>query len=622
MQAGRISARLFFGNALLLALVLIVGILFHSLRIGALRDSAIAQAAAVDAATLALLVEQSTQEPDWSHVFAAFADRDVRMVRSDANGRTVAVYGTAHDAESERMAEPELLRLAEEPRVSARRVISGTRWSIEARRCGTAVAPAGAVWVAHRHPALPLIDAPALAMIFAVALLMALVNLSVAVSVARRHAAPLHAMSEAARRIAAGDAGVRADALQPGDLGVLARSLNDIRDRLAASFSTIDRHQLTLEALLNQLNEGIVVTRADGRVALVNATALRMLNVTGAATPTAADCQRLIGAALERVVPRRDLQELLRFTPETQGEAAAGAGGGADNRIQVDQPGGERHLLARASNILLPAGGRQEPGQRERGRLLLLTDITELARTVQIKTDFVANASHELRTPLTAIRSAIEALLEMDLTQEREYAQKFLRMIDRHSARLIALVSDLLDLSRIESPARSFEAQRMDWLNVSRDLYERFEDRILAKRLQWDCRVPEGAPRAFRASAYLLSLVLDNLVDNAIKFTPEGGRITITFHRDDRNATIEVIDSGCGIAPEHQRRVFERFYQVERARSGSERGTGLGLSIVRHAVTAMRGTIELTSQPGIGTRFVLRIPQDAPSNDAEVQYPA
>ncbi|MBL8877642.1 MAG: HAMP domain-containing protein [Phycisphaerales bacterium] len=608
MPASNVAGKLLFGNAALLAILIFLGVGVGSILTFKTRQTAMAQVTRSDANALRLLIDQAPNEPNWELIFQSFGDPAVRILRVDEAGNVLAAFGAPHDVELERMAAPELESLKSQPSVTTERVLAGQRWRIEGRRCQR-----GAVWVAHQYEQYPLIDVRLGVSIVAVALLLAVVNLSIGAGVARQNAEPLRRISEAARRLATGDVTSRADALKSGDLGALARAINEIRDRLAAHRETVNRQQITLDALLSQLHEGIVVATADGRIALINATALRMMNVTGLSAPTAEDCRRLTGAALERAVPRRDLQDLLRLESistdglrDTEREARVDESM-REARIQLDQPGGDMHLLARASHIVLPGTGEQP----DRGRLLVLTDITELARTVQIKSEFVANASHELRTPLTAIRSAIEALLDMDLTHERDYAQKFLRMIDRHSVRLIALVSDLLDLSKIESPVRAFETQRMDWMHVSRDLFERFENRITAKSIRWNCPIRGDGHRSFYASAYLLTLVLDNLVDNALKFTPEEGTITVEFSRTENEAVIAVMDSGCGIAPEHHRRVFERFYQVDRGRSGEDRGTGLGLSIVRNAVNAMRGNIELTSQPGTGTRFTLHIPQTA-----------
>jgi len=243
----------------------------------------------------------------------------------------------------------------------------------------------------------------------------------------------------------------------------------------------------------------------------------------------------------------------------------------------------------------------------ENGRLLVLTDVTELTRTLQMKADFAANASHELRTPLAAIRAAVETMATIELGEDPGSAVQFLSVIDRHSSRLEALVADLLDLSRLEQPTATFERTPLKLKEILRDVHRRFADRLTDKRLDWRCDV-EVPSDAVQASSHLLRLILDNLVDNAVKFTDEGGSIAITCRPANGGIAVTVADTGCGIPPDEHDRVFERFYQVERARSGTMRGTGLGLSIVRHAVSVMGGTIQLDSQVGKGTRMTFTIP--------------
>jgi signal transduction histidine kinase len=242
------------------------------------------------------------------------------------------------------------------------------------------------------------------------------------------------------------------------------------------------------------------------------------------------------------------------------------------------------------------------------GRLLVLTDITELTRMLQVKTDFVMNASHELRTPLSAIRAAVETLLGMDGAEHTHASRQIVHMIDRHSARLEAMVADLLDLSRIESGTARFQPETLHLEQTLSELRERFARRLNEKDLHWEMEThPPDATATVSPS--LLNIVLDNLLDNAIKFTPDGGTVRTVAKVDNSTCHICVEDTGCGISEDEQSRVFERFYQVERARTGTTRGTGLGLSIVRHAVNAMSGSVDLDSAVGQGTRITITIPQ-------------
>lgn len=429
---------------------------------------------------------------------------------------------------------------------------------------------------------------------------------------------PMQQIRAVARSLSEGDVSSRVEVSGSDELAELGVSLNELRGRWAADMRTIDRQRRSLESLLNQLHEGVVVVRPDGRIALINPAAVQLLNLD----PIGRDGGvQYIGKIVERVIPHYDLQQLLRITAPrepgidlTKSSEFQLHGGSSvqEARLQLETAGGLMHILARASDLTL---ADPQPGDRPAaaGRLLVLTDITELSKTIQIKTDFVANASHELRTPLSTIRAAIETLASMNLMEESEDAAHFINVVDRHSARLSAMVSDLLDLARLESPDARFQRNDIAPRQILLELQERFADVFRAKGLLWEMRCEDAQRPLISISPQLLRLVLDNLVDNATKFTERGGRISVSCISEPGQVTFAVADEGCGIPEQEQERVFERFYQVERARSGPERGTGLGLSIVRHAISRMRGEVALESKVGIGTRITVRIPQERSS---------
>lgn len=383
------------------------------------------------------------------------------------------------------------------------------------------------------------------------------------------------------------------------ELEVLTDTLNSLRGRMLSQVELIDRQRGMVEALVNQLSEGVVVARADGRIALINPAAVRLLSLH--VQPAAHET--LIDEPVEACIPQHALQELL--APLTSIGSESG-GRMPDERLEVQTPSGSIHLLARGSTLLLAGDEAQTP---ETGRVVVLTDITELQRTIQMRTDFVANASHELRTPLSTIRAAIETLLGMDLVTEGPAALQFLRKIDRHSARLEQMVADLLDLSRLESPMERFEPETVEIRKLVQDIQGRFADALERKGLQWSVEIEPPSAVTLRVNPRLVRLALDNLVDNAARYTDAGGAVRLRIRVGRPEAWLEVSDTGCGIPPEDQQRVFERFYQVQRSRSGPDRGTGLGLSIVRHAVGAMKGRVELSSTPGQGTTVRFSVPQ-------------
>lgn len=429
---------------------------------------------------------------------------------------------------------------------------------------------------------------------------------------------PLEQITEAARDLARGELSKEVPMVGTEETLSLAGAMNRMRERLARHLETINRQRLTLESLVAQVHEGVLVVDPNGRIVTVNPAAVRLLDLRSNRQDGSFD-----GMPVEQCVLDHDVQQLLLRRPGDESYAVTvsseGTGGSGRGRTQpvrelnlrVESEEGERSLLARASDIVLP--GFASPEDRgdagsHPGRLLVLTDITEFSKTIQVKADFAANASHELRTPLSAIRMAVETLKSMDLAQDAAPAVHFLDVIARHSRRLEEMVKDLLDLSRVESPGARFEREEVSTRELLDDIREAFGGAILDKDMRWDTQISSECGRLL-VNPVLIRLTLTNLVENAIKFTGAGGAIRVDVQRSSRGVEFLVSDTGCGIAPEEQSRVFERFYQVMRARSGSERGTGLGLSIVRHAVVAMGGEVSLTSVVGEGTTVRVVIPQ-------------
>ncbi len=416
---------------------------------------------------------------------------------------------------------------------------------------------------------------------------------------------PIRRITVAARSLSRGDLTARARVVGSDELAGLAQSLNQMRDNLANQMDTIERHKRTLASLLTQLQEGVIVVDAAGKLVLINPAAQRLLGLAAGAEAM------LIGKPVVEFIKDETVIGMLQAhkSPSYNEQDEA--------RIQVQLGSRQIWILARAGDIVLPGSSMpQDPGEhRISGRLLVLTDVTEFQQMIQMKTDFAANASHELRTPLSAIRGATETLLDIDFTSDPQRAHHFVDMIDRHSSRLESIMNDLLDLSRIESSPTRFKASAISLHEVLTGLYQRHQEKLAQKGIQWVVDKPADLD-AVMLNSYLIRLILDNLVDNACKFTPEGGTVAVRCRRHLREDTdgsqleISVSDTGAGIPEEDRDRVFERFYQVSRDRAGTMPGTGLGLSIVRHGVSAMKGTVKLTSTLGEGTTFSIYIPQN------------
>ena len=256
-----------------------------------------------------------------------------------------------------------------------------------------------------------------------------------------------------------------------------------------------------------------------------------------------------------------------------------------------------------------------------RGAVIVLHDVTELIRLETVRRDFVANVSHELKTPLTAIRGLLETLLD-DASMDAEMRRRFLEKAHVQGLRLTALVQDLLALSRIESEEGAVEHRRMDLCETVRAAVRRIDPTLTGRALTLDVSLPDEPVYVF-GDEEAIRQITDNLLDNAFKYTPDGGSIGVRVSRQEENAVIRVKDSGIGIEAIHLDRIFERFYRVDKARSRELGGTGLGLAIVKHLVEALRGTIDVASEVGRGTTFRVFLPSaSSPSLDTEDPPPS
>jgi two-component system, OmpR family, phosphate regulon sensor histidine kinase PhoR len=273
------------------------------------------------------------------------------------------------------------------------------------------------------------------------------------------------------------------------------------------------------------------------------------------------------------------------------GELAARALTGGTDRKELTLPSLQKIVMASLAPL---------PGQRA---LVLLRDLTETKRADSMRRDFVANASHELRTPVAAISGAVETLLGGGITLDPA-ARSFIEMIERHAGRLTRLTQDLLDLSRLESGEWRVELGAVEVA----PLYDTVLELVRARAAQRKVTVVADAPQKLRVMAdrRALEQILVNLLDNAIKFSPESGRVTVLADGAGSHIVISVIDQGIGIEPRHLQRIFERFYRVDSGRAREAGGTGLGLAIVKHLTQAQGGEVGVESGAG-GSRFWVRL---------------
>jgi signal transduction histidine kinase len=344
---------------------------------------------------------------------------------------------------------------------------------------------------------------------------------------------------------------------------LLGRSADELQQRVTA----LDHDTTTMGNVLSSMEEGVVLVGPTGRV-------------------------RLSNPAAERLLGTRHLTMSGLLPMAFQKAARTAAADGAAVAVEVET--GSPSRWARATAI--PVGD-------DGSVLLVVRDVTEAKRLEAVRRDFVANASHELKTPAASIQAAGETIRSA-ARDDPSVIPRFAEQLEREAFRLSHIVSDLLDLSRLETGDELDEEVGLD--QVVKEERDRFEE--AAREGGLTLSIDLGPVPPVQGSARDLSLLVRNLVDNAIRYTRPGGRVDVSLSGQGEEVVLSVADTGVGIPTRELPRIFERFYRVDRARSRETGGTGLGLSIVKHVIENHGGTVNVTSELGRGTCFEVRLP--------------
>jgi two-component system, OmpR family, phosphate regulon sensor histidine kinase PhoR len=373
-------------------------------------------------------------------------------------------------------------------------------------------------------------------------------------------AEPLRAMTASASQLAKGNYDIVVPAAStPDEIGALGRALATLGSELKARIGELTRERDRLSAILETMVEGVLVIGWGQELVVVNPSAAAIL---------ASD------------------EKIASLLAETMAK-------GESSQVEIESA--ERALVINVRPLAKTTGG---------GAVAVLHDVTQLRRLENMRREFVANASHELRTPVAAIQGYAETLLR---GVEAKTQAEFLEVIHRHARRIARLVEDLLRLSEIEARApEKITRGPVQIADVVANVEETMRERLVQRRIALVVEIEKGVVAL--AGEDELEQVLTNLVDNAIKYGREGGRIVVRSRRDRGRTIVEIEDDGPGIGEEHLPKIFERFYRVDPARSRALGGSGLGLSIVRRLVESMNGSISVDSAHGRGARFVVALP--------------
>lgn len=395
---------------------------------------------------------------------------------------------------------------------------------------------------------------------------------------------PIKEITKQATLVAEGDFEKRVRVYGQDEIGQLSNAFNNMTARLKEALAINEEEKEKLTSILTNMNDGVLATDERGRVIVMNPRAKQMLG------------------ADERVAIGMDLFALLGIPPEPELLQA-------QDSVQVKLiaiPDSREEVEELQVRLSVTSIHRREKGIS--GNIVVLQDVTEQEKLEWSRREFVANVSHELRTPLTTIKSYLEAL-EDGALEEPELAKRFVGVTRNESERMIRLVTDLLHLSRLDSKEAGLKKRMTDVGEMLEDVADRFSFQLRQRRIGISIHVQPEVGQVL-LDRDQIDQVLDNLVSNSIKYTGDGGLLTIRarLEANGEQLEIEVEDNGIGIPKKDLSRIFDRFYRVDKARSRNMGGTGLGLSIAREIVKAHGGSITLESELNQGTRVAFMLP--------------
>lgn len=390
---------------------------------------------------------------------------------------------------------------------------------------------------------------------------------------------PIKIMEAGARRFAKGKLKLKVPESNIQELGSLAQSLNLMAENIYDRIRVITQQKNELLAIMSSMTEGVLALSPDGKILSCNRAAASLFGLQS---------NSILGRPLHEVIRHT---ELIDFS----------------SRMIEGKKSQQCHIIVyepeeRSLNVI----GSRMPAKKGSigGTVLVFTDLTQIQKLEGVRREFVANVSHELKTPITSIQGYVETLLD-GAVHDQANAQNFLEIIAKHATRLGQIVDDLLELSRIEELSEGDQQHlKLTALNPIVDATLReFQSLAEARSISIVKQIDQNLSLALNEK--LFSHALGNLLDNAIKYSEAGSRVTIRSKVDDDRIVLEIADQGQGIEPEHLSRIFERFYRIDKGRSRDVGGTGLGLSIVKHIARIHHAELEVESVPGKGSTFRL-----------------
>lgn len=392
----------------------------------------------------------------------------------------------------------------------------------------------------------------------------------------------INKLNKMAQEFAKGNLSITVSNFTDDELGQLNNAMQIMAYNLNEYLQKTLQEKDQMETILASMVEGVLAFDLTGRLMLINKTAEKMLDVVW---EESRECYFL------EILENYQIANLLNNCL-------------VDGQIQMAEVRLSSEDLEYYRVYITPINGKEGTSQ---GAVMVLRNVTKLRQLEQMRSEFIANVSHELRTPLTSIKGFVETLLDGAL-EDHEVANKFLTIINTETDRLSELISDLLFLSRLETGDMEIVKEEIDSWALLDKIINLLQPVAMNRDIKISSEVQTGA-EFFQARQDMIEQVLINLLDNAIKYSHEGGLIKVIIASQEDNVVLQVIDQGIGIPPESLTRLFERFYRVDKARSRKVGGTGLGLSIVKHIVESHHGRVLVESQENRGTTFTVILPK-------------
>ena len=400
--------------------------------------------------------------------------------------------------------------------------------------------------------------------------------------VSRRISRPVEQMKTSAIEFAKGNLTARLPVPESEELSELAVTMNQMAQNLYEKIQDFKNRSMELEAVHSSMQEGVIAIDKSGRIITINDAAAKILGFSAS---------KLKDRYILEIARNIEFQEFIQKALSTHEPV--------EEDIQI---AGDEDLALHIHSTAL-----YESGNKRMGTLIIFHDITRIRRLEKMHKDFAANVSHELKTPLTTIKGFIETLQQMPTNSDISDNENFLTIIEKNVNRMIDLINDLLALSRLERmQGTDIHLEDQNIAALIQVAVNTCHSKIQEKKMSIKIDCPEDI--IAMVDPILMEQAIINLVDNAVKYSPEGNLIEISAVKTVETIDIQIKDSGNGIQPEHQSKIFNRFYRVDKSRSRNEGGTGLGLAIVKHIVQYHNGKIEVESTKGLGSCFIISLP--------------